>query len=108
MSQITTHILDSTAGRPAADVAVDLVTGAGEVLATGRTNDDGRIPDLGPESLEPGTYRLVFAVGEYFARLEQEAFYPSVTIDFTVADGEQHYHVPLLICPFAYSTYRGS
>ena len=108
MSQITTHILDASLGRPAADVEVRLESAAGEAVATGRTNSDGRIPELGPEALEPGAYRLVFAIGEYFARNAQDAFYPSVSIDFTVADGEQHYHVPLLISPFAYSTYRGS
>lgn len=108
MSQITTHILDASLGRPAADVEVRLEHASGDAVATGRTDSDGRIPDLGPEALAPGDYRLVFAVGEYFARRSQEAFYPSVAIDFTVADGEQHYHVPLLISPFAYSTYRGS
>ena len=108
MSQITTHILDASLGRPAADVEVRLETGSGEAVANGRTNSDGRIPELGPEALEPGHYRLVFAIGDYFAARHQDSFYPSVSIDFTVADGQQHYHVPLLISPFAYSTYRGS
>ena len=108
MSQITTHILDASRGRPAADVEVRLERVDGDVIAIGRTNDDGRIPELGPEAVGRGDYRLVFSIGEYFSRHSQEAFYPSVTIDFSVADGEQHYHVPLLISPFAYSTYRGS
>jgi len=108
MSHITTHILDASLGRPAADVRVELQDAAGGAIAEGRTNADGRIPDLGPEALPAGDYRLRFSVGEYFARSGTAAFYPSVSIDFTVADTAQHYHVPLLISPFAYSTYRGS
>lgn len=108
MSHITTHILDASLGRPAADVAVQLQSAAGEVIADGRTDADGRVKDLGPEHLEVGDYRLRFEVGEYFARTDTATFYPVVNIDFTVASADQHYHVPLLISPFAYSTYRGS
>lgn len=108
MSQITTHILDASLGRPAADVLVELQDAAGGEIAAGRTDADGRIPELGPAQLTPGAYRLRFAVGEYFARSGTETFYHTVSIDFTVADAAQHYHVPLLLSPFAYSTYRGS
>ncbi|MEO6201222.1 MAG: hydroxyisourate hydrolase [Cryobacterium sp.] len=108
MSQITTHILDAAFGRPADDVAVVLTGADGVEIATGQTDADGRVKDLGPERLEPGAYRLSFASGEYFARTDRDTFFPVVSIDFSVTDSEQHYHVPLLISPFAYSTYRGS
>jgi 5-hydroxyisourate hydrolase len=108
MSQVTTHVLDAALGQPAADVPVVLLTGSGVEIAVGSTDSDGRVTDLGPERLETGTYRLSFATGEYFARTSRQTFYPVVSIDFTVVDSEQHYHVPLLISPFAYSTYRGS
>jgi len=101
MSQITTHVLDSGVGRPAAGVPVRLEAADGTLLAEATTDDDGRVRDLGPDAVEPGTYRLVFDVA---ARSD---FFPSVTITFTVADGS-HHHVPLLLSPFAYSTYRGS
>lgn len=108
MSHVTTHILDASLGRPAAEVRVVLQDAAGAGIAEGRTNADGRVADLGPEQLEPGHYRLRFEVADYFARSGTETFYPVVTIDFAIADAGQHYHVPLLISPFAYSTYRGS
>ncbi len=108
MSQITTHILDAALGRPAANVPVALLNGHGVEIASGTTDDDGRVTVLGAERLDTGTYRLSFATGEYFSRTDRETFYPSVSIDFMVTDSEQHYHVPLLISPFAYSTYRGT
>lgn len=108
MSQITTHILDAATGQPAADVAVELSDATGGVVAAGVTGANGRIVDLGPDALPVGDYRLVFATAEYFARTDRPTFYPRVTIDFTVTDSQQHYHVPLLISPFAYSTYRGN
>lgn len=108
MSQVTTHILDAALGRPAAHVSVVLRDAQGAEIATGATDADGRVSNLGPEHLEVGAYRLHFAVGEYFARERRDTFYPVVSIDFLIADTEQHYHVPLLISPFAYSTYRGS
>lgn len=107
MSYITAHALDSTAGTPAADMQVTLYDG-GMTLASARTNADGRVTDFGPEHLEPGDYRIVFGTGEYFAGRGQDHFHPWVTIDFTVAEGQKHYHIPLLLSPFAYSTYRGS
>lgn len=108
MSYVTAHVLDSVAGRPAADLEVQLAAADGTLIARARTNDDGRVPQLGPETLESGTYRITFSTGEYFAARDQATFYPSVTIDFTVDAAEKHYHVPLLLSPFAYSTYRGS
>ncbi|WP_109510408.1 hydroxyisourate hydrolase [Nocardioides speluncae] len=96
MSQVTTHVLNTASGRPAAGIYVTL-EGNG-VAAEGVTDADGRISDLGPDSLAPGVYRLVFETG---------GFFPEITIAFTVSD-HSHYHVPLLLSPFAYSTYRGS
>lgn len=108
MSHITTHVLDAAQGTPAAGVAVSLRDAAGRELATGTTNSDGRIPELGPDVVAAGTYTLVFDTAAYFATLGQASFYPRVTIDFDLADEAAHYHVPLLLSPFAYSTYRGS
>ncbi len=105
-SHLTTHILNATTGTPAAAVAVTLASAGGTVVANGVTNNDGRLA-LGPEILSPGYYTLSFDTGTYFASTGTEAFYPSVTIAFTVGN-LPHYHVPLLLSPFAYSTYRGS
>jgi 5-hydroxyisourate hydrolase len=112
MSQLTTHILDTTLGQPAAGVAIALYEPSGadwRELAHGTTNADGRIPDLLPADkiLAPGPYKLTFFTQEYFARRGQPHFYPFIDICFTVAD-DSHYHVPLLLNPFGYSTYRGS
>jgi len=113
MSQLTTHILDTTLGRPAAGVAIALHEPAGpdawREIARGTTNADGRIPDLLPpaQRLAPGVYKLKFFTREYFERMSTPHFYPIVEIYFTVAD-DAHYHVPLLLNPFGYSTYRGS
>lgn len=107
MSLITTHILDNSTGRPAAGVAVVLAQAQGPELARGTTDDDGRVGELGPQSLEPGIYQLTFHTGPYFADHDVETFFPEVTITFEVGT-EEHYHVPLLLSPYAYSTYRGS
>ncbi|HLM67674.1 MAG TPA: hydroxyisourate hydrolase [Longimicrobium sp.] len=109
MSAITTHVLDTARGRPAAGVPVRLEQ-AGTVLGSGATDADGRLRDLLPPDapLAPGVYRLVFDTGAYFRGAGTEAFYPQVSIDFQVRDGAQHFHVPLLLSPFGYSTYRGS
>lgn len=110
MSHLTTHVLDATAGTPAAGVAIALhrhpADAAPEPVAEGTTDADGRLA-LGPDVLSPGTYALTFETGAYFAGRGVETFYPLATIAFTVADAA-HYHVPLLLSPFAYSTYRGS
>ena len=114
MSAITTHILDTSLGRPAAGVRVMLEARAGDdwqILGQGRTDADGRLRDLLPadSDLKAGVYRLTFATAEYFAARRAESFYPDVTISFIVtADAAAHYHVPLLVSPFGYSTYRGS
>lgn len=108
MSYVTAHVLDATAGTPATGVAITLRTGAGEVIATATTDDDGRVPDLGPDRLDAGDYRIEFGTGAYFTARDTATFYPRVVIDFTVVSGQPHYHVPLLLSPFAYSTYRGS
>jgi len=105
VSRVTTHVLDASRGRPAVGVAVTL-SGPGGVVATGVTDDDGRVRDLGPEELPEGDYRIEFATGEWFATQGVDAFYPRVVIDFRLGAG--HHHVPLLLSLFAYSTYRGS
>jgi len=107
VSAVTTHILDTTHGHPAAGVAVRLEGPDGATLAEARTDDDGRALDLGPDRLDPADYRLVFDTGAYFEGLGTPTFFPEVSIAFTVT-GAGHYHLPLLLSPFAYSTYRGS
>ena len=114
MATLSTHVLDTSRGRPAAGVDISLERlNAGEgwsPLAQAATDDDGRVkhfvlnePDLGA-----GTYRLVFSVEKYFKELSQKSFYPEVSVAFVIEPGAEHYHVPLLISPFGYSTYRGS
>jgi len=110
VSFITTHVLDSVAGRPAAeiDVVLEHLDAEWSHVASGTTNDDGRIGDLGPETLASGTYRITFDTGGYFAKTNTPTFYPEVTITFEIDESEKHYHVPILLSPFAFSTYRGS
>ena len=114
MSTISTHVLDTTLGRPAAGVRVFLEqlddSGVGISLGVGETDADGRLRDLLPagEMLRPGDYRLRFDTGAYFSASNRESFYPSVTVEFRVVGPASHYHVPLLLSPFGYSTYRGS
>ena len=106
MSLVTTHVLDTVTGLPARGVAVRLE--GRDVTAEARTDDDGRVRELGPARLERGTYRVVFATGDWFAAQRRETFYPEVVVTFTVDDPDDHLHVPLLLSPYAYSTYRGS
>jgi len=112
MSAITTHVLDTARGRPAAGVPVLLEQRAGseEWVERGRgtTDADGRIKDLVSGPLVVGVYRLTFDTAVYFRSLKLEGFYPYVEIVFEVRDPAQHHHVPLLLSPFGYSTYRGS
>lgn len=113
MSPITTHILDISRGRPAAGVRVVLETLDGHQwmsVGSGTTDPDGRVTDLLPEgaALEAGVFRLRFEVEDYFEQLGVDAFYPFVEVVFHLRDPGQHYHVPLLLSPFGYSTYRGS
>ena len=113
MSAITTHVLDTARGRPAQGVWVVLERvedGLASPLARGVTDTDGRLRDLLPDDapLEPGVFRLVFDTGRYFAGQGVQSFYPEVAVVFLVRDAGQHHHVPLLLSPFGYSTYRGS
>ena len=112
MSQITTHVLDTAAGKPGRGLSVRLMNKTNnnwQTIAQGITNTDGRVSDLLPEgkSLSPGIYKIVFETGNYYSEQKIRTFYPSVEILFTVFD-DSHYHIPLLISPFGYSTYRGS
>lgn len=111
-SPITTHVLDTGIGRPAAGVRVTLERLRDDTateLAQGVTDADGRITDLlEPGALEAGTYRLTFFVGDYLAASGRAGFYPHVPVVFTIEATDEHYHVPLLLNPFGYSTYRGS
>lgn len=112
MSAITTHVLDTSRGRPAAGVSVVLEIRSGErwrELGRAATDSDGRARQLLPAGeLAAGTYRLSFDTGAWFEAQGIEGFYPEASIVFTVRGGGQHYHVPLLLSPFGYSTYRGS
>ncbi len=109
---ITTHILDTTLGKPARGVAIILKKFNGldwKQLSNGATDDDGRLKTLTPPGpVEAGTYKLRFETGAYFESLGTRGFYPFVEIVFEIVDGTAHYHVPLLLNPFGYSTYRGS
>ncbi|KFF60997.1 5-hydroxyisourate hydrolase [Cryobacterium sp. MLB-32] len=111
ISHVTTHVLDAVTGRPARGIAVTLEQHLGDVweaLAAGVTDADGRITDLGPAGLPVGRYRISFDTGAWFSAAGQPTFYPEVQISFELGDAATHYHVPLLLSPFAYSTYRGS
>lgn len=108
MSSLSTHVLDTSIGKPAQGVAVSLESLTGEALGSGTTDADGRVGAIGPERLDAGSYRLTFASGDYFAASGTTGFYPEVVIAFTIDDPDQHYHVPVLLNPYGYSTYRGS
>lgn len=107
MSTLSTHVLDISLGRPAKGIRVTLEQGA-EILGTGVTDADGRVPEIkGAAPIRAGVYRLRFLIDEYFTAAGREGFYTEITVNFRVGENE-HYHVPLLISPFGYSTYRGS
>jgi 5-hydroxyisourate hydrolase len=111
MSGISTHVLDTSRGCPAEGVAVRLERRDGDgwrALGTSRTDRDGRARDLASGTPEAGTYRLTFDTAAYFAASGVEAFYPVVQVVFEVRDATRNHHVPLLLSPFGYSTYRGS
>ncbi|MDB5096592.1 MAG: transthyretin family protein [Cyanobacteria bacterium RYN_339] len=114
MNTISTHILDTARGVPAAGVPLKLEREAADgsfgPFAQGVTDADGRVKDLLPkgEGLAAGVYRMSFDTSAYFALTQQEGFYPLVQVQFTVRTSDQHYHVPLLLSPFGFSTYRGS
>jgi 5-hydroxyisourate hydrolase len=111
---LSTHVLDATTGRPAADVQIWLEhrdAGGWAPASQGQTDSDGRLRlagDGGSPDFEPGVYRITFATGAYFAARGVATFYPEVTITFEITGRDEHYHVPLLLSPYAYSTYRGS
>jgi 5-hydroxyisourate hydrolase len=113
MSGITTHVLDTSQGRPAAGVPVTLevkLDDGWRVVGRGATDADGRLRDLLPADfqLTEGDYRLTFDVGAYLSASGAEGFYTEVVVSFVVRDAAAHYHVPLLLSPYGYSTYRGS
>ena len=113
MSQITTHVLDVSIGRPAFGVLVVLEIGmppsGWKELGRGLTDADGRLNHLlAADLLVEGVYRLIFDTSSYFKPRNVSALYPRVTVEFEVRDHKAHYHIPLLLSPFAYSTYRGS
>lgn len=104
---LSTHVLDAVSGRPAVGVPVTLLDADHDVLASAATDDDGRIGLLA-DTLAAGIYRLRFDTATYFAANGVDAFYPEIVIAFEITDGSAKYHVPVLLSPFAYSTYRGS
>lgn len=112
MTGISTHILDTGSGLPAAGVPVSLARQEGESwtpVGSGITNDDGRIQNLAADTLNlpKGVYQLQFVIKDYFQKNEIQCFYPEVVVTFEVSD-DRHHHVPLLLSPYGYSTYRGS
>ena len=113
-SPITTHILDTSRGRPASDIAVTLEAQSADhvwtPLSSEKTNADGRIDNFTglAAQMQAGIYRLTFVTEPYFRTLNVESFYPVVTVIFQIRTPEKHYHVPLLLNPFGYSTYRGT
>ena len=108
-SHVTSHVLDAATGRPAVGVGVRLdaqATGGWTTIAAAVTDADGRVSRFGPEALAEGVYRVVFDTAGWFG--DRPTFYPEVVIVFELAEASEHYHIPLLLSPFAYSTYRGS
>ncbi len=113
MSQITTHILDTSTGTPAANIPLHLskrVDGQWLDIASGISDQDGRVGDLIDDGcvLDAGDYKLFFDTAHYFTSLGKPGFYPWVEVVFSIAGDGRHYHIPLLLSPFGYSTYRGS
>jgi 5-hydroxyisourate hydrolase len=104
---LSTHVLDAVAGSPATGVPVTLYDTDHVVLADGVTDDDGRIARIA-DDLPSGVYRLRFDTAAYFSARDVPAFYPEIVIAFEITDAAAHYHVPVLLSPYAYSTYRGS
>ena len=107
MTHLSTHVLDAVTGHPAAGVAITLTGPDGTELATAATDDDGRVADLCPDAAA-GVHRLRFDTAAYFAAAGRVGFYPEVVIAFEIDDTAGRYHVPLLLSPYSYSTYRGS
>ena len=110
MTTLSTHVLDAVSGEPAEGVRVALSRrddGVWRELVTAATDADGRVRELAPDGLEPGDHRLIFDTGAWFAATGTTGFYPEVAVVFTVSE-DRHLHVPLLLSPYAFSTYRGS
>lgn len=107
MATLSTHVLDTSRGRPAVGLRIVLESATGAQLAEAVTDADGRAPHLATGSLVAGTYRLRFDSGAWFAEQDVAGFYPEVVVAFELA-GDDHFHVPLLLSPYGYSTYRGS
>jgi 5-hydroxyisourate hydrolase len=109
MSTLSTHVLDTALGKPVEGIRVTLESD-GAVLGSGVTDADGRVADLQPheEPLRPGSYRLLYAVGEYFASAGRPSLYTEIVVQIQIGEWADHYHVPLLLSPFGYTTYRGS
>ena len=114
MSKLTTHVLDTAQGRPGSNIAVRLYGKDGTLITETVTNDDGRCdrPLLSDDDMQVGIYRLEFDAGDYFRAsgitLPDPAFLDTIVIHFGISDASAHYHVPLLVSPYGYSTYRGS
>ncbi|MBH8581849.1 hydroxyisourate hydrolase [Bisbaumannia pacifica] len=110
---LSVHVLDIQTGQPSPGIEVHLerhTDGGWQPLASGETASSGRISALYPEQtpFEPGAYRVIFATGDWFAEQDTETFFPEIPVHFEVTDAEQHYHIPLLLSPYGYSTYRGN
>lgn len=106
MNTLSTHVLDTSLGRPASGVRVSLEREQ-TTVGTGTTDANGRLADI-VAGLSAGTYRLRFDVADYFARTGRASLFPEVVVSFTVSGGDEHYHIPVLLSPFGYTTYRGS
>jgi 5-hydroxyisourate hydrolase len=109
VSTLSTHVLDTALGKPAQGIKVTLET-ADDLVGSGVTDKDGRVRDLQKKDapLGQGSYRLTFYVADYFSKAGRDVFFPEIVVNFRIGDSPQHYHVPLLLSPFGYSTYRGS
>jgi 5-hydroxyisourate hydrolase len=111
---VSTHVLDTARGRPADGLRIlfehATTDGAWARVGAATTDDDGRAPDLIDDdaTIDAGVYRMTFETGDWFAQRGVPAFYPRVRVEFEITDADQHHHVPLLLSPFGYSTYRGS
>ena len=107
MSTISTHVLDTSLGKPATGLRVTFEREGGESCAA-VTDANGRIATFESGSVAPGAYRLRFDTAEYFTKTDRAVFYPEVVVAFRIEAGDEHFHIPLLLSPFGYSTYRGS
>jgi 5-hydroxyisourate hydrolase len=109
VSTLSTHVLDTALGKPAQGIKVTLEC-ADDLVGSGVTDADGRVRDLHKKDaqLNQGSYRLTFYVADYFSKAGRESFFPEIVVNFRIGGGTEHYHVPLLLSPFGYSTYRGS